>query len=333
MERLTLSYAGWEYFDRTAALLDGRVRPRGATLSYHLLDRTGLGQRLNQNAEFDAGELWGASHICAVGAGSASYVGIPVFPSRMFRHGSVYVRHDSPLSELSQLRGKRVAVGDYNVTAAVWVRGLMQEEYGVAPQEVTWVVNPVSVHTVVAPPAGVPITVSDGRYTLAELLIAGEVDAIISPYRPPNVVAGRDTPIRRLLRDYRRQEQDYFTRTGIFPIMHIVGVRRDVYQRHRWLANSLLDAFTEAKRLGTQRLQDTAALAAGMPWLATELETQAVIAAGDWFPYGFERNRHTLETLCRYVHEQGLTPRRVEPDELFASETLATEPSTTGGLF
>ena len=328
--RLVLSYGGWEYFDRTTWLLTGRVRPRGVVLNFQGLSRTELGWHLVQNAEFDAGEFWAASFITMTAAGENRYVGIPVFPSRMFRHGSVFVRQGSSMERLEDLKGARIAVGDYNVTAVVWMRGIMEEEAGVPPESVTWFVNNVSVHAMVAPPEGVPIVQVDSG-TPEELLLAGEVDAVIIPNRPASL--GQESGVRRLLRNHQSVEEDYYRRTGVFPIMHVVGVRRDIYEANHWIAASLLSGFQEAKRLGLERVSDTSGPAVGLAWLGEALERQRAVLGDDPFAYGFANNRHTLQVLCDYVFGQGLARRRVDARELFAEETLGVEPGGGRALF
>lgn len=328
--RLVLSYGGWEYFDRTTWLLAGRVRPRGVVLNYQELSRAELGWHLVQNGEFDAGEFWAASFITMSAAGESRYVGIPVFPSRMFRHGSVFVRQGSSLERLEELKGARIAVGDYNVTAVVWMRGIMEDEAGVTPDTITWFVNRVSVHAKVGCPEGVRIIEVDSG-TPEELLLAGEVDAVIIPNRPASL--GQESGVRRLLRNHQAVEEDYYRRTGVFPIMHVVAIRRDIYEANPWIAASLLSAFHEAKRLGFQRLNDTSGPAVGLAWLGEALEAQGAVLGDDPFAYGFANNRHTVQVLCDYVYRQGLAKRRVDAEELFAEETLGLEPGGGRALF
>jgi 4,5-dihydroxyphthalate decarboxylase len=246
----------------------------------------------------------------------------------MFRHGSVYVQTGSSLESLRELEGKRVGTGDYNVTAAVWMRGVMQHECGVDPGRVTWVVNKRTLHAEVNPPSGVPVEEVEGS-TPEDLLLAEEVDAIILPYRPKSL----GSRVRRLLRDHRAEEVAYFRKTGIFPIMHVVGLRRSLYESMPWIANSLMFAFEESKRKGRERMEDTAGLAVGLAWLGDELERQEELLGEDPFSYGFAKNEMTLQVLCDYVWKQGLSRRAVHASELFAPETLTIDPAEELRLF
>ncbi len=318
-----LRFAGFEYWDRTGPLQDGTVSVDGFGLEYLALAPPALGRRLNHDAEFEAGELWAASFIAAVADGSSDYVGIPVFPARCFRHGYVFVNTSSGIRRPEDLAGARVGVPEYSLTAAVWVRAFLQHDHGVEPSAVRWHVGTEVLHATVEPP-GVEIrSVEGGGAELEELLLAGGLDALVTTRRPRAFLAG-DPRVARLFPNHRQAEEDYFRRTGFFPIMHVIGVRRDVLEAHSGVASALMRAFEEAKRIGNERLHETGAPAVGLPWITDELERQASVLGPDPYPYGFRANRAALVALATYALEQGVVSRMVEPEELFAPELLDT---------
>jgi 4,5-dihydroxyphthalate decarboxylase len=310
---------GFDYFDRTGPLIRHEVEVDGLQYDYTTLTAPELGRRLFLEAEFDAGELWSASQVCATAAGTAGYIAIPVFPSRNFRHGFVFVHRDSDITQPEQLAGRRVGVVEYVQTAAVWIRGFLQHDFGVSPSDVRWVSTRQRTHAAVDPPAGLDLTFAPDDRPIQQLLFDGDVDAIIGAFDHRRVLAG---PARRLFAEPRNQELDYYRRTGAYPIMHMVGIRRDVYQRRPSIATDLMTLYEQAKALGQQRLRRTSALAVSLPWLEDHLTDTAAVFGGDPFVYGLQPNLTTLRLLTQYVHEQGLTDRLVAPEELFAPETL-----------
>jgi 4,5-dihydroxyphthalate decarboxylase len=249
-----------------------------------------------------------------------------VFLSRMFRHSAIYVRTDRGISRPQDLRGKRVGVPEYQMSAAMWARGMLQEEYGVRPDELRWYQGglespgrkdkfPLNL------PAGFPLQKIGPGETLAGLLRDGGLDGVFSA-RPPSCYRDGRTPVARLFEDFEKAEKDYYRRTRIFPIMHALGVRRDVHERHPWLAASLYKAFEQAKRLAQQDLFEVTALKIGLAWIASHAEETRAVLGEDLWPYGVEANRATLETMTRYSCEQGLAVRKLAVEELFAASTL-----------
>ncbi len=325
MSALSLSIACQAY-DRVRALMDGRVAVEGCDLRYLRLGPEELFFRAFGHAEFDVSELSLSSYVMTLARGDAAYVAVPVFLSRMFRHSAIYVGTDRGIRAPGDLKGRLVGVPEYQVTAAVWVRGLLQDEYGVAPSDMRWRTGgleqagrreklPLSL------PAGIEIEpVAEGE-TLAGMLAAGELDAVVAPRAPSCFVRG-EPGVGRLFPDYRRAEQLYFARTRLFPIMHVLGIRRSLLERNPWLASSVAKAFAQAKQIAMAELADGAALAVTLPWLAAELEASRALMGEDYWPYGVEANRPTLEALTRYTFEQGLTQRRVGVDELFAPASV-----------
>lgn len=312
-------------YDRTFPLVDGRVKVEGVDLTALALPVEEVFFRTATYHEFDASELSFSSYLLTLERG-APFIAIPVFPSRAFRHNGIYVNADAGITRPEDLVGRTVGIPEYQVTAAVWIRGILAEYHGVAPESVKYrtggLYAPGRVEKVPINPPGVEIAPISPTETLGRLLAAGEIDAIYTPRVPPEFSAG-DPKVRRLYADPRSVETDYFRRTGIFPIMHTIVIRRDVYEQNRWLARSLVKAFSTAKDIATSALLETAASAVALPFAYQDAEELVALMGRDYWPYGIEPNRHTLETLVRYSHEQGLISRRFDIEELFAPETRA----------
>ena len=307
-DRMQLTLACGRY-DRTQALIDGRVRPEGVeTLNYLALKPGETFWRQLNNLEFDASEMSLSSYTILRSEGDERFIAIPVFPSRVFRHSAVYLREDSPVAKPEQLKGRRVGVGDYQMTAAVWVRGFLQHEYGVRPEDISWVVGkPIRA---IKPPEGIRLEVLSGEKTLETMLQQGEIDALVSVMLPRKLGNG----VRRLFGDFRSVEADYYRRTRIFPIMHTLALKRTVYEKDPWLAVSLYKAFCKARDLAQHWLYDTDALPVTLPWVIDEVEKSRDVP----WDYSVEGSRPTLEALVRYLDEQKLTRRPMRVEELFA---------------
>jgi 4,5-dihydroxyphthalate decarboxylase len=325
MSRLPITVATWDY-DRVRALADGRVRVEGCEVNYITMPVEEILERAFFHHEFDVAEIGFSPYLIALSRGVAPYLAIPAFLSRMFRHSAIYIRTDREIEGPADLKGKRVGVPEYQMSAALWARGVLQDEFGVAAADINWVQGgletpgrrdkfPLNL------PQGFPLASAANGATLARLLAAGELDAVISARQPSCFVAGHPL-IRRLFPDYRAAERDYYRRTGIFPIMHAVGVRRDVADQHPWLAASLYKAFVQAKRLADAEFTEVTALKIGLPWLTAEFDATREVMGDDFWSYGVEPNRKTLELMARYSHEQGLAVRRVSVEEMFAPNTL-----------
>jgi 4,5-dihydroxyphthalate decarboxylase len=304
--RLTLACGR---YDRTQALIDGRVRPEGVAELVYLALRPGeTFWRMLNHEEFDASEMSLSSYTILRSEGDARFIALPVFPSRVFRQNALYVRAGSPLRDPRNLKGKRIGVGDYQMTAAVFTRGFLQHEYGVRPEEATWVVGkPIRA---IRQPKGVAIEIVSGGATLEERLESGEIDALLSVMIPRHL----GTKVQRLIADFRRVEDEYYRRTRIFPIMHTLVLRRAVYEANPWLAVSLYRAFCRARDTALAHLYDTDALTVSLPWLIDAIESSREVA----WDYSIEGSRATLEALVQYLDEQQLTRRRMQVDELFA---------------
>lgn len=313
MGRLKLTLACGNY-DRTRALMDGTIQIEGVELNYVPLTPGELFWRMLNNEEFDVSELSLSSYTILRSEGDDRFIALPVFPSRIFRHSCIYVRSDSGIRTPEDLKGKRMGLGDYQMTASVWVRGLLQHDYGVRPEDVHWVVGtPVRE---IKLPDRLRIESSTPGKPLDKLLEAGEIDALTSVVIPPALAAGSGR-IRRLFPEYRRVETDYYKRTKIFPIMHTLVIKNGLLAAEPWLAVSIYKAFLQAKELNFRRLYDTNALAASLPWLIDELESLKEIFGDDIWNYSLEGSRPTLEAFVAYMDEQGLTRRRMTVEELF----------------
>jgi 4,5-dihydroxyphthalate decarboxylase len=332
VEALSLTYAGMRYADRTDALADGTVKPRNIDLRVESITSVSdLFNKMAQTAAYEVAEMSLSSYVMMRSAGDRRLVGLPIFTSRAFRHSQIYVHADSGIVDPRDLVGKDVGVSQYQMTAALWIRAFLQHDYGVAPQQIRWFTGGLSTpgfaervpHT---PPPGVRLERIPEDRTLEDMLERGEISALIGARQPTAFLLG-SARVRRLFPDYRAVELDYYRRTRHFPIMHMVVVRRDVYEAHRWVALALLDAFEEAKRRGYERLRDMDTPAIAHPWIASELTELAAIFGGDPFVYGFRPNEHTLAAVTAFSHEQGLSTAKVDAADLFPSETLDWKPS------
>lgn len=317
---VSLSLACWDY-DRTRALRDGSVRVDGADLTCLTLPPEATFFRMMRHREFDAAELSLSSYVLSCHSEERPFVALPVFPSRMFRHGGIYVRRG--IDDPAQLHGARIGLPEYQLTAHVWIRGILADDHGLPVDAVSYhtggLESPGRVEKARVSPPGITVEPIPAGATLVQLLAAGELDALYTPRTPSTFRSGE---IDRLFPDYRAREADYYARTSIFPIMHVLVLRRDVYERHPWLAQNLCVAFEEAKRRAYDDLLETAAQKVTLPWLTSEAEAARELMGADYWSYGLGPNRHVLETFLRYHHEQGLSPRPLAPEELFAPETL-----------
>ena len=325
MSKLKLSLACWDY-DRTRALADGSMRADGIDLVYLNLPVEETFFRMLRKREFDCAEMSLSSYVLSLQQKKPPFIAIPVFPSRFFRHSCIFVSANSGITRPEQLARKQIGVPEYQMTAAVWIRGLLSDEFGVAPSSPRYRSGGLeetgrSEKLKLALPAKFRVRPIGPRQTLAGMLASGEIDALHSA-RVPSTLATQPRAVRRLFRDYAAVERDYFRRTRIFPIMHTVVIRRDVYERHPWVAGSLYKAFAAAQKKTYADLGETAALKAMLPWLVAHVEEARREMGPDWWSYGLAPNRQVLETFLRYHREQGLSARRLAPEDLFALETL-----------
>jgi 4,5-dihydroxyphthalate decarboxylase len=321
MPNLKLTLACWDY-DRTRPLIDGRVKPHGIDLDIQILRPRQAFQRMLDNQEFDVSELSLASYTALKGRDQCPFVAVPVALSKIFRHSCIYVRTDAGIDTPEDLKGKRVGTSQWSSTGLVFMRGMLQHDYGVAPRDMHWFMG--GLNTFVEPPL-IPLNLPNdirldflsGQQTLEQMFAAGELDALFSLYIPKLFLDGSPS-IARLFRNYKNVEQDYYRRTRIFPIMHTVVLSDEVYREHPWAAKSIYQAFVQARDLAVDGLYDTDALRVALPWLIDHLEETWRAFGKDFWAYGLEPNRPTFEAIGRYVHEQDLSPRVVSADALFA---------------
>lgn len=321
MVKIHLTLSCWDY-DRTRALQDGTVRVEGVKLTYLPLRPEENFWRMLRYQEFDAAELSMGSYLIAQDQGFPRFVAIPVFPSRAFRHSCIYINTDSGIRRPADLVGRRVGVCEYQITMAIWVRGILQHEYGVKPEQMRWFTGseeqPGRVDKIKSDlPRGVDIRPIGPEQTLSSMLEQGEIDAMISAHMPLPFLR-RSPKVQRLFANFREVEKDYYRRTKIFPIMDAVAVREEIYQKYPWVAQSLYKAFSESKQLCQESVYEFSMLA----WLIPEIEEQREIFGEDFWPYGLDANRHVLETLVQYAYEQGLIKKKVDLKSLFTPNTL-----------
>lgn len=336
MKKLHLSLACWLY-DRTLALYDGTVRPEGIEINYIPLRVEEILYRMLKFREFDVAEMPISFYLSSLFEGDKPFIAIPVFPSRFFRHSRIYVNVNSGIKEPSDLRGKKVGIPAYSIIAAVWIRGILSDFYDVKVDSVTYYTGPLEDparyrHHAMLPEVDIlpkykkeirVERIPAGRY-LSEMLISGEVDALYTAHTPSSFRAHPDR-VARLFKNYKEVEIEYYKKTKIFPIMHTIVIRRDVYEGNRWIARSLYKAFEEAKNIASERLSTADnVLHYMLPWLYSDYEETVQLMGEDYWPYGIRKNYHVIETLIRYMHDQGLIPYRVKPEEVFAPETIDT---------
>ena len=325
MSKLRLTLACWNY-DRTRALAEGRVPVDGVELTYLNLPVEETFFRMLRHREFDVAELSLSSYTLSLFRDDCPFIAIPIFPSRYFRHSCVYVNSDSGIREPKDLIGKRIGNPEYQMTAPVWIRGILSDEYGVPVTSVTYLSGgeeqagrtekiPLSL------PPEIRLEAIPSDKTLSRMLETGEIDALYTA-RAPSTFFNGSGKVRRLFEDYQTVEREYFRKTRIFPPMHIIAIRRDVYERNRWVAQSLLKAFVAAQREVYGELRETGALMHMLPWLTSHVEETEKLMGRDFWPYGYEPNIHALSTFLRFHHEQGLSKRLLTPKEIFAPESL-----------
>lgn len=320
MSALRLSFACWDY-DRMKAIQDGRIAPEGIDLNFLPLRIEETFYRQLRFREFDVAELSLSSYLLTLNEPEPPFVAIPVFPSRSFRHQSIYVNTQNGIDTPGDLAGKVVGTPEYQLTAGVWQRGILADFYGLPVDSVRYVTGgieqsgrPEKVRLDLPPE--ISVTPIGARQNLSDMLAAGEIDAIYAPTQPP--CFGRTPAVRRLFPDFKREEQEYYRKTRIFPIMHAVVIKRPLLQREPWIARSLTKAFTRSLEITYQDLRERGALKAMLPWLAEHLEETVDVLGPGYWDYGLEENRHVLEAFARYSFEQGLAARRYAVDDMFA---------------
>ncbi len=322
MPQLHLSISTGDY-DRVRAIKDGRVTVQGCTVTYLTPPLEELFIRALIGAEFDACEVSFSSYLIALSRGKTPYRALPVFLSRVFRHSAFYVRTDRGIARPEDLRGKRVGVPEYQMTAALWARGLLEDEYGVKPSEIEWrnggLEQPGRSEKLALdlPPDVTLVPIGPGE-TLSAMLASGALDALVTPRTPS--CFGKVPQVARLFPDYRAAERAYARKSGLFPIMHVLAVREELLRAHPWLASSLFAAFRQAKDIAIRELEEIGAYNVTVPWLAEELKDIRAVLGEDYWPYGLAKNRASIEAALRYSHAQGLSARRLTIEEAFVPD-------------
>jgi 4,5-dihydroxyphthalate decarboxylase len=321
-ERVPLTLAVHDY-DHVRDLASGAVGVEGVALNVLHLPVEEIFFRFTRFREWDVSELSLAKYCSLRAGGDDSLVSIPVFTSRSFRHSAIFIRSDGPGDDPAALAGARIGVPEWTQTATVYARGLLAHHYGVALEDVKWVQagtnEPGRTEGVaVTLPPGVTVTARP-ESTLNDMLLEGEIDALIAAHPPDEFKRGGGR-IVRLFSDHRAVEEDYFKKTGVFPIMHVVALRADVHARHPWVAMNLLSAFAQAKARSVERALDVNAPRFPVPWAPANAQRAEQLFGGDFWPYGIEPNRPTLETFLRFAHEQGVCARSLAPEELFVAQ-------------
>jgi 4,5-dihydroxyphthalate decarboxylase len=321
MERLKLTFACGPY-DRTEALRTGDVEVEGIDLVYTSIQSPReIFDRMVGELEFDLSELSSSEFISMKGAGACPFVALPVFPSRLFRHGFIFINERSGIRSPKDLEGKRIGLPLYTQTAAIWIRGHLMHQYGVDLETIRWVQGAVekagSHGTPHAPPLLKPANIELNRsaYSLGELLARGEIDALVGSRQPETL--GRCREVVRLFPNYREVEREFYEKTKIFPIMHLVVIRRDVCESNPWVANRLYRAFVQAKNWALNRMRFSGTQCYMLPWQFAEVDEINQVFGGDPWPYGIEANRPTLEALVQYMSEQNFIATAIPIEDLF----------------
>lgn len=326
MAKLSLTLACGNY-SHTRALMDRTVQPEGIELNYISLEPQEIFFRMLKHREFDVSELSLSAHIITRSQNKLGFVAVPVFPSRVFRHSAIYINEASGIKKPEDLAGKRMGTREYHMTAAVWVRGILQHDYGVPPQKITWYTvggeEPGKRERIqFTPPSGVQFKGVPPDDNLNAMIERGDIDALMDPSVPASFLK-KDSKVKRLFPDYRAVEQEYFKRTGIFPIMHTLAIKEEIYEKHPWVAISLYKAFCQAKELAYKWLFTGHSLLTSA-WAGAAFAEERAVLGDDLWPYGLEPNRKTVETLAQYEVEQGLIPKAIAIESLFAKETVET---------
>lgn len=321
MSKVAVNFA-CSLYDRLTALYTGDVVPTGVDLNFMVIDWTRQTfDRMGQGLEFDASEFSSSEYITLAAAGKSPFVAIPVFVSRIFRHGHITINRKSGITTPKDLEGRRVGVTLYTQTAAVYIRGLLQHEYGVDLSKIHWIQGGMEAGLAHGLPEALPVArpmpveINQTGKSLSDLLLSGEIDALVAAGVPS--VMHRNPDIVHLFPNFREIEKDYYKRTHIFPIMHLIAIRRDLHERYPFVATSLYNALSESKDIALKKMHDTGTLRYMLPWMTAEVEEIDELFGGDPFPYGIEPNRPTLEALVTYMAEQGMIAKAPPIEELF----------------
>ena len=327
MAKLHLTMAAWDY-DRFRPITDGSIEPEGISLNCLNLSAEETFFRMMRYGEFDLSEMSLSSYVISLFQHNPQFVAIPVFPSRAFRHSNIFINKNSGISSPSELAGKRIGLPEYQLTANVWIRGILADEYDVPVQSPIYYIGGLEEPGRIEKqklelPQEIKLVPIGSAQTLSHMLEDGEIDAIYAPRIPSTYATGKN--VCRLFENYYETEVDYFKRTRIFPIMHVLAIRKKIYEKNPWIAQSLQKAMIKAQRKCYEDMREAAAMKYMLPWLQYHEQRTREIMGDDFWPYGLGReNRHVLETFLRYSYEQGMSKRLLNPEELFVPESLET---------
>jgi len=318
-------------YDRTEALRNGVVRPEGIDLTYvPIQSPPEIFSRLIKKDSFDVSEMSAAVYFQLRSQHAFPYIALPVFPSRLFRHGYIFVNKSAGIREPKDLNGKRIGVPEYRQTAAVFIRGMLRQEYGVDLHSIRWLEGGVNAprsfdaELDLQPAGDYSIEFVGADRTLDQLLLAGEIDAVLGA-RSPNSFRTHPDVVGKLFPNSRQLEQDYYKRTGIFPIMHTIVMREELHRSKPWISDSMYKAFVQAKDWCWEQMRFSGAARYMLPWLFDDIDELGRVFGGDPWPYGLEENRITLDALNQYLVEQGLMPAPLDLEEIFTSIVLSNE--------
>lgn len=325
MSKVRLDFACWDY-DRIRPMTDGTVAAKGIDLNWLNVPVEETFWRMNRYEQFHVSEFSFMSYLMGRDRGYPKFTAIPVFISRLFRHSSIYINKNAGIKQPQDLRGKRIGTPEYHVTANVWIRGILQHEYGVHPSQIQWFTGgqdkPVRIKIMEYQlPPEINIQPIGPEQTLNEMLEAGELDAMIGPRAPANFYKPGSN-IVRLFPDFVPVEKEYFQRTGIFPIMHLIVIKDEVLEQYPWVAANLYQAFARAKDIVYRGFNQVSALKVTAPWITPEIEETKRLMGDDYWPYGIDKNRITLETMVSYAYEQGLIKKKYEIEDLFEKSSI-----------
>jgi 4,5-dihydroxyphthalate decarboxylase len=315
-------------YDRTQALIDGRIVVEGHDVAFESPPLEELFAAAFDTDRYDAAEISFSNFLYLSATDRCRFVGLPIFPSRMFRHSAIFVRTDRGIRTPRDLIGRVVGVREFSMTAALVARGILEDEYGVRASDIDWKYGPAddsdSKPVIRVLPTDVRISAIDEGHNLSDMLAAGTLDAMVA-YKPPKAFMRGAPHVARLFPDPKRVEQDYYARTGIFPIMHLVGIRRDLAE-DAGLCQAICDAFLRARNEAIEAIGAYQALSVSLPWAPADLDSARALMGTDYWPYGIEANRAAIEAVSRYSYSQGLAPRRMAIEELFAAGSLGWAP-------
>jgi 4,5-dihydroxyphthalate decarboxylase len=328
VSRLKLTLACGDY-DRTRALHEGTVSVEGTDLNVLFVDAAEIFWRMLQYEEFDISEMSLSNYLTEISGKKPRFIAIPVFPSRSFRHGFIFINKKSGIKSPQDLRGKKMGIPEFSMTALLFMRGFLQDDYGIAPSDIEWyeggkdeIKRKGRIKTEL--PDSIRVYDTSMDRSLSEMLADGEIDALMQA-RIPRCFWEGHPDVERLFPNYKELEMDYYRRTKVFPIMHTIVIKREIYEDNPWLAQNLYRAFLESKRISQEANKyATGALNYTLPWLIAERESTVAVMGEDFWPYGVEANRPTLEAATRYSFEQGLAKKQFSIEELFAPNTLNT---------